>query len=236
MNDKSRTDNSIRNVISGIGSQVFILIITFLSRTLFIKILGAEYLGINGLYSNILTLLSLAELGIGNVMVFSLYKPIKDNDKETISKYINFYKSVYRIIAITILILGLSLVPFLDNIIESELDKTDLIIYYILFLLNTVFSYIATYKTTLIKADQKRYIESIAKTKFTIIQNIVQLICIWIFKNYYIYLIIQMSCTLFYNLYLQRKAQKMYPFIDKHVVLEKEQKKEKLKNVKETFL
>lgn len=236
MNDKSRTDNSIRNVISGIGSQVFILIITFLSRTLFIKILGAEYLGINGLYSNILTLLSLAELGIGNVMVFSLYKPIKDNDKETISKYINFYKSVYRIIAITILILGLSLVPFLDNIIESELDKTDLIIYYILFLLNTVFSYIATYKTTLIKADQKRYIESIAKTKFTIIQNIVQLICIWIFKNYYIYLIIQMSCTLFYNLYLQRKAQKMYPFIDKHVVLEKERKKETLKNVKDTFL
>ena len=133
MNGISRTDNSIRNVISGKGSQVFILIITFLSRTLFIKILGAEYLGINGLYSNILTLLSLAELGIGNVMVFSLYKPIKDNDKETISKYINFYKSVYRIIAITILILGLSNVPFLDNIIESELGRTDVMKYYILF-------------------------------------------------------------------------------------------------------
>ena len=104
-------------------------------------------------------------------MVFSLYKPIKDNDKETISKYINFYKSVYRIIAITILILGLSIVPFLDNIIESELDKTDLIIYYILFLLNTVFSYIGTYKATLIEADQKNYIKNIAKTKFTIIQK-----------------------------------------------------------------
>ena len=86
MNEKSRTDNSIRNIMIGIGSEVFILVITFLSRTLFIKILGAEYLGINGLYSNILTILSLAELGIGNVVVFSLYKPIKNNDEQKIGR------------------------------------------------------------------------------------------------------------------------------------------------------
>ena len=236
MNEKSRTENSIRNAISGLASQVFILVITFLSRTVFIKILGAEYLGINGLYYNILTILSLAELGIGNVMIFSLYKPIKNNDRKAISKYINFYKIVYRIIAITILILGLSLVPFLDVFINSELDKTDLIIYYILFLLNTVFSYVGIYKTTLIEADQKSYIKNIAKTKFSIIQNIVQLIFVWLFKNYYIYLIIQISCTLLNNLYLQRKAQKMYPFIEKNVLLEKSEMKKTLRNVKDTFL
>lgn len=236
MNEKSRTDNSIINIISGIGSQVLILLITFLSRTLFIKILGAEYLGINGLYSNILTILSLAELGIGNVTVYALYKPIKDNDKETIVKYINFYKKIYIIIALTILILGLCLIPLLDKIIESNLNKIDLIIYYILFLSNTVFSYIGIYKSVLIEADQKSYIKSVAKTTFTIIQNLVQLISIWLFKNYYIYLIIQVLCTLGNNLYLQAKAQKMYPFLKGNATLEKSKKKKILKSVKETFL
>ena len=236
MNEKSRTDNSIRNIMIGIGSEVFILVITFLSRTLFIKILGAEYLGINGLYSNILTILSLAELGIGNVVVFSLYKPIKNNDEQTISKYINFYKNIYKAIAITILVLGLSIVPFLDNIIDSDLNNADLIIYYILFLLNTVFSYIGTYKSTLIEADQKKYIKNIIKTKFIIIQNTVQLIGVWVFKNYYIYLIVQMLCTLFYNLYVQYKAQKMYPFLNNGSVLEKSKKKELFNSVKDTFL
>ena len=236
MNEKSRTENSIRNVISGICSQIFILIITFLSRTLFIKILGSEYLGINGLYSNILTILSLAELGIGNVTVFYLYKPIKENDKETIVKYINFYRKIYIIIACTILTVGLCLIPLLDKIVESSLDKTELIIYYVLFLLNTVFSYIGIYKSVVFETDQKSYVKNIAKTEFSIIQNILQLICIWIFKNYYIYLIIQISCTLGNNLYLQAKAQKMYPFLNGKGTLEKSKKMELLKSVKETFL
>lgn len=236
MNEKSRTENSIRNAITGIGSQVFILIITFLSRTVFIKLLGAEYLGINGLYSNILTLLSLAELGIGNVVIFSLYRPIKDNDKETIVKYINFYKVVYEIIALTILILGLCIIPILDKVVDSNLNKTELIIYYILFLSNTVFSYVGIYKSSLIEADQKSFIKNIAKTKFVIIQNIVQLISIWLFRNYYIYLIIQISCTLANNLYLQFKTQKMYPFINGKATLEKDKKKNVLKNIRETFL
>ena len=152
MKTHSRTMKSVANMVVGVGCQALSLVFTFICRTVFIAILGAEYLGINGLYSSILIVLSLAELGIANVMIYSLYKPIKENDEEAICSLLNYYKGVYRKIAATVLILGLCIVPLLPVIIESDLAYKDLIIYHLMFLMTSRVSYFVSYKASLINA------------------------------------------------------------------------------------
>lgn len=135
MNTQSRSLNSKRNLFYGLISQSITLILQFVGRTVFIYYLGSEYLGVNGLYGNILNVLSLAELGIDNVMLFSLYKPIDENDKTKIATLLDYYKRIYRKIAMAVLSLGLLLVPFLKLIVKSDLDYTHLVLYYLLFCL-----------------------------------------------------------------------------------------------------
>ena len=120
MEEKSRTYNSMRNIIVSIGVQVGIILISFISRTIFIKILGAEYLGVNSLFTNVLTILSLAELGIGSAIVYSMYKPLAVRDEKKIAQLMNFYKKVYRKIGIIVLICGIVIIPFLKYIINTE--------------------------------------------------------------------------------------------------------------------
>lgn len=218
MNLKSRSINAKKNTIIGICCQMIILILSFASRTVFIKLLGVEYLGINGLYSNILSVLSLAELGIGHVMVYSLYKPIVEKDQAQISALLNYYKKIYRKIGIAILILGVSMVPFLDKIVvNSNLSYEELVLYYILFLLNSVVSYFFIYKTTLINADQKNYIVNVLNTAFIVIKYIVQIMVLMKTKNYILYLLVEITTTILNNAYISYKADKMYPFIKKQI-------------------
>ena len=121
MKNDSRIKNSILNIGTNIIFQFFNTIVSFILRTVFIKMLSAEYLGINGLFTNILSVLSLAELGIGNAIVYSMYKPLKENDKTKLSALITYYKTLYARIGTIILVLGLSLVPFLKYILNSIL-------------------------------------------------------------------------------------------------------------------
>ena len=109
---KMRVDNSIKNMKYNIFSQILNLLIQFVSRTFFIKILGNEYLGINGLFSNILTILSLADMGIGTVLIYSMCKPLAENNEEKMKALMNIYKKIYNIIALTVLIIGLCITPF----------------------------------------------------------------------------------------------------------------------------
>ena len=217
MNLKSRSINAKKNTIIGICCQIIILLLSFASRTVFIKLLGVEYLGINGLYSNVLSFLSLAELGIGHVMVYSLYKPIVEKDEAQISALLNYYKKIYIKIAVAILILGISLVPFLDKIVNSNLSYEKLVLYYILFLLNSVVSYFFIYKTTLINADQKNYIISSLNTAFIVVKYMIQILVLMKTKNYILYLLIEITCTILNNGYISYKADKMYPFIKNQI-------------------
>ncbi|MBQ3047617.1 MAG: polysaccharide biosynthesis protein, partial [Clostridia bacterium] len=156
----NRKISSFKNVVFGIIYQVTNLILSFVCRTLLIYKLGSEILGINSLYSNILTLFSLAELGISNVMLIKLYKPIANGDKEQITAYVTYYKKIYSVIALIICAIGLLFVPFLHLIVSTDITITnaDLIIYYLIFLTNTVFSYLLVYKQTLLNANQEFYI------------------------------------------------------------------------------
>lgn len=158
--NKSRTKNTARNIIFGLTNQILTLLFNFINRTIFIKVLGTEYLGINGLFSDILMMLSMADLGFGTAMVYSFYKPLAENNRCKIAALITFYKKVYNFIALGVAIIGVALVPFLGYIVNLSKPVPYIRIYYLFFLANTVISYLFVYKASIINADQKNYIIS----------------------------------------------------------------------------
>ena len=214
---KSTTINSTVAIIS----KILIFILQFICRTVFIRVLSTEYLGVNGLFTNILTMLSFAELGIGNAIIFKLYKPIADNDTEKIKTYMKFYQKAYVLIGIIILAIGIIIMPFLKYMVNDVPDiKENIYFIYVLFLANSTISYFFTYKKSIIIGYQKEYITTIINLVAIIIQCIAQIVLLILTKNYILYLVIQILCTFLDNYMASRKADKMYPFIK-----EKEYKK-----------
>lgn len=213
-----RTENSIRNSIFGIGGQLVNTFLSFISRTIFIQILGAEYLGVNGLFSNILSMLSLAELGVGSAIIYNMYKPLAENDEERLKSLMDLYAKAYKIIGIVIAVVGVSIAPYLEYIIKDVPNIPNLTIIYLMYLMNSVVSYFYIYKSSIIIADQKNYIITIKQQIFNIVQVALQIIILYITHNYMLYLLIQIICTFSMNLSISKKADKMYPFlIDKNV-------------------
>lgn len=142
MKEKSRLYNVLRNIQYGLISQVLAINFSFINRTIFIKTLGSAYLGINGLFTDILTMLSLADLGLGTAMVYSFYEPLAKKDYIKISSLVNFYKRIYEYIAIIVIVIGIGLLPFLKYIINLDNGIPYIKFYYLLFVLNTAASYI----------------------------------------------------------------------------------------------
>ena len=199
MNKNSRSTNVLINAVSGIGGQLFSSLLAFVCRTFFVRYLGATYLGVNGLFANILSLLSLAELGIGPAIVFSMYKPIKDNDEEHVARLMNFYRKAYRIIAVVVTVCGLALIPFLPYLIKDTSGIEDLTIIYILILSNTSISYLFAYKGSMLTADQKNYVCVVFRNLFAVVQNVFQiLVLIWT-GNFLLYLGVQIVTTFLAN-------------------------------------
>ena len=211
--ESSRSYNSVRNIGFGVIKQLITLALAFLSRTIFVRLLGAEYTGVSGLYNNILMVLSLAELGVGNVLVYSLYEPLKNKDTNKIYNLIMYFKKIYRLIAFLIMLIGVAFIPCLHYIVKSDLPKNKLITYYILYLLNSVMSYFIIYKSTLIQADQKIYIHNMVGTIVLIVQYVAQIIYLILTKNFVGYLIIQIICTLLQSVILNHIANCLYPYL-----------------------
>lgn len=234
----NRYNKSIKNVRSGIASKIILILFAFLTRTIFVRLLGAEYVGVNGLYSNILSVLSLAELGIGNVLTFNLYQAFKNNDQKHIYTLVNSFKKIYTYIALSVLVLGLTLVPFLGYIVNSELPQSETLIYYLLFLLNSISSYFVVYKINVIIADQKYYIKNISTTIFTLLMYILQIIYLLFTKDFLGFLIIQIVCNIGDNLALNYIANRQYPFLKNKSLIDvtKVNNKEIIDNIKATFI
>ena len=216
-----RTKNSIKNIIVTLIGHIVSLVISFVARLVFVRMLSAEYLGINGLFTDILSILSLAELGLGSAIIYGLYKPLAVKDEKKIKAWMNFYALVYRIVGIVVLVLGISLMPFLDIIIKEQPNISNLNLIYLLFLTNSVSTYFFAYKRSLIMADQKNYIVTFYQKFFTILVNVVQMIALFLTKNFILYLVIKIIVSLLENLVIARRADMMYPFL-------KEKNKEKL--------
>lgn len=210
---QNRTGNSIKNSISAITLNIVMMVIGFVSQAIFIKILGAEYLGLNGLFSNILTMLSIFDLGIGNAIVYKLYKPIAKKNIEKIKSLMKFYKKSYNIIAIIIFTVGLLIIPFLPFIVGEVNIDINITYIYMLCLLSTVSSYVITYKRSLIYANQNNYIINIVHMFIILLLNIFQIILLYVTKNYYLFLIIKIAMQLLENIIINIIANKLYPYL-----------------------
>ncbi len=209
-----RTENSLKNIFSSFLSNFILNIIKFVCRIIFVKIIGEVYLGVNGLLSNVLGLLSLTELGIGTAINYSLYKPLVDNDKEKIKSLMNFYKKSYHIIALIVLILGLIILPFLPYFIKDTTGIENLNVIYLIFLLNQVIGYLFSYKRTLIIADQKEYKLVPFTVGFNFLVNVFQIIFLFLTKNYLVYLIIQTIFIVIENIVINNYINKKYSYME----------------------
>lgn len=209
----TRTQNSIRNLFTALMGQVLSLLIGFISRYYFLHTLGENYLGINGLFTEILSMLSLVELGIGPAIIFCMYEPLAQKNTPQICGLLSFYKKIYTIIGILVALLGLLFVPFLPYIIKDYTYSTELNTIFILFVANSSVSYFFAYKKSLILADQKRYIYNLVHYSLYIVFNLIQIFCLIVFGNYKLYLLWQIIFTISENIIISIKANKSYPFL-----------------------
>ena len=209
----ARTKNTLRNIAFGSLNRVINIVLPFISRTVILYVMGTQYLGLSSLFSSILSFLSLTELGVGSAMVYSMYKPIAENDQATVSALLNLYKKIYRIIGIVILALGLCLIPFLRILVPEQLpDGIDLHLLYIIYLLNTVLSYwLFAYKNALLQAYQRDDINSKIASIITPLSYLVTLSCLIITKNYYAYVMWLPIFTVVTNILRLVLVNKFFP-------------------------
>lgn len=209
----NRTKNGIRNMIWGILNKMINTIVPFAIRTVFIYFLGSEYLGLNSLFTSILTVLNLAELGFSNAIVFNMYKPIADNDTNTICALMNYYKKVYHLIGIIVSLTGIIVIPFLPRLIEGEIpEDINLTLLYILYLFNTAVSYfLFAYKNCILTAYQREDIISRINIVLKTIMYFGQFFVLVVLKNYYAYLACLILNTIFTNIITAYYSNKYYP-------------------------
>ena len=208
-----RSENAKRNSVWGMIGRIIGLFLPFLSRTVIIKTLGAEYLGLNGLFTSILTVLNLTELGVGSAIVYSMYKPIAIGDDGLVCGLLNLYKKVYKLIGISILLIGLILTPFIRQLVNGQVPSDiNIYILFVLYIINTASSYLLfAYKKSLIHACQRDDVTSKICICTDLAMNISQISWLLITHNYYGFIIFQIISTLFNNIINSICADKLFP-------------------------
>lgn len=215
-----RIQKAGKNIIFGYISNLVILLLNFIQRTVFIYVLGRTLSGVNGVYTDVLSVLSLTELGIGTALNYSLYKPVAEQNIEKIKSYMRFYKKAYLTIAGVIATLGIAISPFLKYILKNpgNLTVKELTLYYYLFLFNTVISYFVTYKYSLVNAEQKNYIQTNITTLTKLATTTVQIAVLLLFKNFLFYLLAQSAVELLQKIFVTAYLNRLYPYLlDKDV-------------------
>lgn len=230
----SRTKNSLRNIRYIFFFQIIKYIITFFTRKVFVLTLTQEYLGLNGTFSNILSMLSLAELGIGSAITYSLYKPLAEGDEKQVAARMNLFRRAYWTIGLTVALLGACLMPFLPVLIRDLPAIPHINLIYLMFVLNAALSYFFSYKQSLIIADQRQYIITVCHLTLNVLLQLVQVLFLWVTKEYFIYLELQIGTTLLENLILSHIANQLYPYINtnQHEKIVPDAKAEIIKNTK----
>ena len=210
---KSRVNYSIINAIVAVITNIVTIIMTFIMQTALIKLMGSEYNGLNGLFTNIISMLSMVELGLGPAIIFNLYKPVKDNDIAKINSLMNFYKKCYHVIAGVILFLGVMILPFLKYIVGENSLTINIYIVFILFVFEAFSSYMISYKRSILYANQENYITNIIHILGVIGMNILQVIIILTTQNYYFVVTIRIIFRILENIIITIIANKKYPYI-----------------------
>ncbi len=203
--DKAKSASRIRNTFLNTGWGLFVkfstLAINFFVRTIFIRYLGIEYTGVSSVFTQILTVLSFAELGIGSAITFALYKPIAEKDYKQIARLMHLYKVAYWVIAGVVFAVGMMLVPFIDKLVNNvPTIAEDIRVIYVLYVINSAVSYLLTYRITLFTADQKEFVVSIIHFVSTVLRTIIQTIAIIVYRSFLAYLLIQVAFTILQNI------------------------------------
>lgn len=213
MGKQSRTKNSIKNIVFSLGGYVITSILQLVVRSVFLNKLSAEYLGLGGLFSNILSMLALSELGVGTAMIYALYRPIAEDNREKIKSLMSVYKKMYTFIGVFIFIAGMAVTPFLKHLIKDMPDIPNIRQFFLLYVLNSAFSYFCTYKRSLIICNQKEYISSTTTSIAAIVLRIIQILILIFTGSYLFYLIAQVVMTIGENLFVSWIADKIYPYL-----------------------
>jgi len=210
-----RVKSATRNIAFGYIGQLATALMSFVLRKIFILHLSETLLGVNSLYTNILSILNMAELGIGTALNFSLYGPVARGEKEKIKSYMQMYRKAYHTIALVVAVIGLAMTPFLPVFIRNPGDNTlrDLTIYYFIFLFNAVSSYFVAYKYSLINAEQKNYIQTNIITITKVITVFFQIIVVVVTENFYLFLITDAFIQLIQKIFVSRYLDNMYPYL-----------------------
>nr|WP_234852310.1 lipopolysaccharide biosynthesis protein [Lachnoclostridium pacaense] len=227
----------MRNIVYGEVNVILTVLLSMVTRTALVRILGLSAVSLNGLFTEVIAVLSLAELGVGSAITYNLYKPLAGQDEQKLTQLMWFYKSAYRLIAGFILAAGLCFLPFVSCLIRNaEYDIGYLRLVYVIFLLKTVSSYFFSYKRTLLDADQKMYLISAANTLFRFITVASNLAVLMLTHNFIAYLLSDVGVTLANNVAIAHIADRQYPFLKKRDRLPQEEKKKIFANMKHLFI
>ncbi|EIT86542.1 polysaccharide biosynthesis protein [Fictibacillus macauensis ZFHKF-1] len=233
-----RTNLSLRNIGVSLLSQIVLVVLGFVSRKVFLDSLGIEYLGINGLLTNVLSVMALVESGIGISIVYNLYKPLAEQNEPKIIALVQLYKKAYSGLAAIVLIISAALYPFLGYIMKGSDSIAFLWIIYSLFVAKNIVSYLNAHKWSLINADQRGYVLALANLLFQVITNVSKIVVLVLTKNFILYLAIEFVLYVLQNMYNGRIVNKRYPYIKtkKKYKVDHETKENLKTNVKAMFL
>lgn len=223
----------------GVGSQILSILMGFFTRWMFIALLGKEYLGVSGLFTNVLSLLSLANLGFDTAIIYSLYKPLADGDVVSVKGYMHVYKRVYRVVGATVFVLGCILMPFLPHLIKGTVTiPENIYIIYLLFLFQSASSYFFSYKQSLLTASQQNRVISLYHSIFMVLRNIGEMAVLFFFHAYIPTLICIIVFQLAENAWIARVTDKRFPFLTDSSAgeISVDQKQALKENVKSLFL
>ncbi|WP_214891645.1 hypothetical protein [Exiguobacterium sp. s142] len=212
-----RIAHSFKNIGVTFIGQLLAMAIAFPARLIFLENLGTENLGLHSLFTNLITLLSLVDLGIGSAIVFSLYKPIAEEDKNKVAGLMKLYKKIYTIIGITVFLIGIIIMTFLEFIVKEYNGNENIYIIFWLFIVNTTISYFFVYKKSIIIAHQKNYIVNSVHYLYIILTNIFQMYLLIRYENFIAYLLVQIFFTSLENLTISNYANKMFPYLKEHI-------------------
>lgn len=217
---ESRTANVFKNTAARLLQRVASILVQFILRTIFIYLLGKEYTGVSGLFTDILNVLSLMEAGLDTSMVYALYKPLADNDQKRIKALLDFYKKAFFIIGVLVLVIGIAIIPFLGIIIKDVPNiREDIRLIFVFYVVTSASSYFFVYRTVLLNADQKSRVISKWRTIVQIAECVLEVALLFVFRQFLVYLIIHLAATLANNFIVSRITTRRYPqyFCEKNV-------------------
>lgn len=210
---RTRSQNTKRNMVFGFGNKIITLFLPFISQTVLIRKLGIDYVGVNSLFSSILSVLCLAELGFGEASLSCLYRPLAKNDTDTVNGLLGLYKKVFFVIGMVIFGGGVIVLPFLDFLIKDEYPQgLNIKIVFAIFFIKSAISYMFfAYKKPLIDASQRRDVTSRINSVIKILSFSFRILSLIVFENFYLFILIDLIFVLCENVFIGYASKKMFP-------------------------